>query len=281
MSVIFTGGLGELLNALTGGAYTEADPVSFFKTPRINDANAAAPVADTLTSLWLYQGQPGVPLAAPGAVAAPGRASNGGLMQADPGGGRKSYLVSIEGTCSAVGQLLLYDRLLHQSGLDATNTGAQTVGGSITRNTGGDGNRLYAEVYAQVGATPTTIAASYTNQAGTAGRLTQAVTFGGAGAREQARMIKMPLQAGDYGVRSVQSVTVLATTGTAGDFGLTLAHPIISASVGQLAAAYCKALIAPPPDMKELFSDACLALAFYSLANTAIELTGQLIVAEK
>jgi hypothetical protein len=40
-------------------------------------------------------------------------------------------------------------------------------------------------------------------------------------------MIILPLQEGDSGVRSVESVTVLATTGTAGNFGVTLFKPLL------------------------------------------------------
>ena len=35
-------------------------------------------------------------------------------------------------------------------------------------------------------------------------------------------MYQVPLQSGDKGVRSVQSVTLSSTTGTAGNFGITL-----------------------------------------------------------
>ena len=40
---------------------------------------------------------------------------------------------------------MLYDRLLHIGGLDGTVTTAQTVGGTITRNTGGVGNQIWIE----------------------------------------------------------------------------------------------------------------------------------------
>jgi hypothetical protein len=38
----------------------------------------------------------------------------------------------------------------------------------------------------------------------------------------------MPLQAGDRGVKSVESLTLSASTGTAGNFGLTLFRPIMT-----------------------------------------------------
>ena len=62
------------------------------------------------------------------------------------------------------GILVLYDRLLHIGGLNATTTAAQTVGGSLSRYTGGAGNQIWVEIYTQIGTTATTITANYTNQ---------------------------------------------------------------------------------------------------------------------
>ena len=45
----------------------------------------------------------------------------------------------------------------------------------------------------------------------------------------ESRVIPLALQDGDTGVQSVQSVTVLATTGTAGNFGIVIAKPILYA----------------------------------------------------
>ncbi len=79
----------------------------------------------------------------------------------------------------------------------------------------------------QIGTTATTVTTSYTNQAGTAGQASQATVFGGTAFREVNRAIILPLAQGDTGVRAVASVTVLATTGTAGNFGVTLYKPLM------------------------------------------------------
>ena len=81
-------------------------------------------------------------------------------------------------------------------------------------------------IYTQIGTTAVTVTASYTNSAGTSGRTTQAVVIGGTAYREAGRVILLPLQSGDTGARAVASVTISATTGTAGAFGVTLVKVI-------------------------------------------------------
>jgi hypothetical protein len=82
------------------------------------------------------------------------------------------------------------------------------------------------EVYAAVGTTAATATISYTNSDGTPGR-TGTVTIGGTGNAAVGRTYIMGLQSGDKGVISVQSVTLNGTTGTAGNFGITLFKPLI------------------------------------------------------
>lgn len=128
------------------------------------------------------------------------------------------------GTASNTGALLI-DRLSHQGGLSAIVTTAQTTNlptAALTRHTSGEGVMIALELYSIIGTTATTVTVSYTNQAGTAGQITYATAFGGTGNRAAGLMLILPLADGDTGVRSVESVTVLATTGTAGNFGVTL-----------------------------------------------------------
>ena len=127
------------------------------------------------------------------------------------------------------GAYIFVDRLSHQGGLNATGTGAQTTNlptAALPRYTNGVDVMLGLEIYTQIGSTATTLTVSYTNESGTSGRTAPATVFGGTGAREAGRFFILPLQAGDSGIRSVQSVTVAATTGTAGNFGIVLFKPL-------------------------------------------------------
>lgn len=120
---------------------------------------------------------------------------------------------------------ILVDRLVHSGGLSGTTTGAQTTNlptAALTRYTSGEGVFAALEIYTTIGTTATTATVSYTNQAGTAGQTSPAFVFGGTGNRTAGTMIIIPLADGDTGVRSVESVTLAASTTTAGNFGVTL-----------------------------------------------------------
>ena len=82
------------------------------------------------------------------------------------------------------------------------------------------------EIYSAIGTSAGTITASYTNEAGTSGQASPATSFGVSGFQQAQRFIPLPLAAGDVGVRAVASVAMSATSGTAGNFGVTLFKPL-------------------------------------------------------
>lgn len=136
------------------------------------------------------------------------------------------------GPTAAGMSLLMADRLCHQGGLSGTSTGVQTTNlptATLTRSTSGVGVMAGLEIYTNVGSTITTATISYTNQAGTSGRTGLAPIGGSAGSGYGAasRMTLMALQSGDTGVRSVESVQLAASTGVAGNFGVTLFRPLV------------------------------------------------------
>ena len=156
---------------------------------------------------------------------------------------------------------ILCDRLSHQGGLSGTTTGEQTTNlptATLTRYTDGVGVMIGIEIYTVIGTTSTNVVARYTNQAGTGSRTTQAVSIGNTGFREGNRLILLPLQDGDYGVQSVEGVTLAASTGTAGNFGVTLFRPLFPLG-------YCDAAIPYVLDgplgcgmLPKVVNDACL-----------------------
>lgn len=128
------------------------------------------------------------------------------------------------------GMAWIVDRLSHTGGLSGTTTGAQTTNlptAALTRHTSGEGVWIALEIYTTIGTTARTVTVSYTNQAGTSGRTTVISRIGGVNFNVQPRFLILPLQAGDTGARSVQSVTLSDSTGTAGNFGVTLFKPLL------------------------------------------------------
>lgn len=272
--------LSDIIERVTGGNSGTPEHLFFYKDSRVAAA-AAATVAGRYSSLWQYNGNPAHG-AAPGAVAIPDNTTNGGLKQTDPGGGRQKWLLGATATSSAAGTLIIYDRLLHISGLNGTTLTAQTVGGTLTRYTGAEsvGNQIWIEVYTQIGASSTTITANYTDQAGVAGKTTQAVAIGNTGLREVQRIIPLTLASGDTGVRSVSSVTLAATTGTAGDFGVTIARPLAMIPIGVVGTGTVRDFISGLPSIIEIKTDACLALAWLANGTAAPQIMGSIHMIE-
>lgn len=264
--------LSDYVNRATGGNSGTPENTFWFKYPYIaNTVDTWA--AGLMYSTWKYDGFPG-PGATPTTVTAPTNATAGAIPFTDPGGGRQKWLMSagIGSSPTDVGYVILYDRLLQIGGLDGTNTGAQTVGGSLTRNTGGAGNQIWIDITTAVGTTARTITASYTNQAGTSGRTTAAVTFGGTAGtvgNDANLLIPLPLQAGDTGVQAVASVTIgTGSTGTAGNFGVLVVKPIAFLTFEESGSA-TKNFAVGMPGVPALESGACIGCAVY--ANTTTE----------
>lgn len=248
----------------------------FFKDGRVGTAAAATTAIGFWTSLWLQNGHPNGAGVAPGAAAIPTRATAGALMQANPAGAEQKWLLGLSVSPNAQGSLMLYDRLLHNSGLSGTVAAApQAVGGpALTRYTDGVGNQIWLEIYTLIGATPHLITASYTNQDGVGGRTTPSRQIGGTGYREAQRMLQLPLQAGDTGVLSVETVTIDVSTGTAGDFGVTILHPILPIAFDEDGVGAVRDTISAVPGPREIVNNACLTLMWLAATADVINLMG-------
>lgn len=267
--------LSDLVAKLTGGNNGNPDRFMTAIFDRLGSGAAAATVAGRTKSLWQNNKSASGQGAAPGSVVAPTKSTTGALWFVNASGGRQRRLCGLTVGGNQAGTLTLYDRLLHISGLSGTVTSAQTVGGSLSRNTGGVGNQIWVEIYGQIGATATTIKASYSDESGNAGVDTPLAVFGGTGAREAQTMIQLPLADGDFGVRAVASVTVTATTGTAGDFGVTVLRPICQVFVPQGGFGQAADLLTEFPSLPPLDDDSCLALHWTAVGTTAPQVTVQ------
>lgn len=209
----------------TRTSYLTKGPVS---TVTVTKTLASAYDVGKCYSLWTSAPFAG---SAPGAAAACTASTTGALrgMPTTSSGSlfmRASEVWANDGAFT----LTLCDRLSHQSGLDATDTAEQTTNlptAALTRYTDGVGVRALAEVYTQIGATARTFTITYTDTEDNTGVVSPASSvFGSANNREVARYFSIPLAAGDTGIKAVESVTLSASTGTAGNFGITLYYPI-------------------------------------------------------
>lgn len=174
---------------------------------------------------------------------------------------------------------LLADRLSHQGGLSGTASGNQTTNlptAALTRYTSGVGVMIGISIYSALGATSVDIVASYTNSAGVSGRTTSAYPFP-SNAPSNSFYI-LPLQPGDLGVRSVESVNLSASSGTTGNFGITLFRPI-----GMWLEQYSANSVGAMPTgmlmggMPQILNDACL---FMLTPSNVVPATCNIIVTE-
>lgn len=194
-------------------------------------------------SLW-RAGTSAVPAqgATPGAAAVCDSSLTGALTFTNPPSGARSYVsLTNLATSNIGGDIFLVDRLAHMGGLDGTVTTAQTVNVDVSGSTSNLANRRGASNYSDV----LWWLEWYTDTGSSAVNASVAVTYDDAStdtivvalsATMRASRI-LPIFANTAGryIKSVQSVTLSGTTGTAGSFGVTALRVLSSFTFGTLA----------------------------------------------
>lgn len=269
--------ISDFINRATGGSSGTPEALHWMKDARVAGAAAPATIAGRLHSLWAYDGNPAAG-ATPGGWSNPTNATDGGLKQADPGGGREKWMTFAGGAPLAAGTLLIYDRLGHIGTLVGNDANAQTFTGTITRNTGGVGNFIWLEIATQIGTTGTTVTCSYTDQGGNSGQTSPATVIGGTGFREATRIIEIPLASGDNGVQALANIDIAATTGTAGAIVAIIARPLLR--IPMPLAGVGGALCLLQSVRAKIDTDACIAMAWEANGTTAPQLRGSVFSVE-
>jgi hypothetical protein len=201
------------------------------------------------------------------------------------GTGRLSILGGRINPNGAAGVAVFVVDILNMSGgLNATLTTPQTTNlptAALTRYTDGEGVHAALICHTNIGGTATTVTVEYTNSAGTGSRVSTAMIFGGSGQSSTGNMTRIPLQAGDTGMRSVESVTLAGTTGTAGNFGVVLYKPLAWILVNDVEGANvfdCVSTGRVLGQFNEVLDDACVSL--FAIMNTAQSVGGAIILGE-
>ena len=217
----------------------------------IDKASIANAAVGQYHSLWRATGQPG-PGAIPTAAANCNQSTTGGTKFSQQTAPAKSYLAYLEATSSVSASTMeVHDRLLHMGGLNGTLTTAQTAGldfNGVTADNMAEriGDADYSDIqwwlewYTDTGATVTTATVAVTYNDGTTGNLT-GVSL--AATRRASFMQPLngliPAASGGKFIRAVNTVTLSASTGTVGNFGVTatrlrgtLFMPIANAKYG-------------------------------------------------
>lgn len=200
----------------------------------IDKASISNTAAGQFHSLWRATGQPGQG-AIPGAAAVCDHTLVGSIQFTQQTAPSQSVLSIFEGLCSNAGSTIeIHDRLMHMGGLNGTLTTAQNVNLDVAASLAtsnldsrkGDANysdiQWWMEWYTDTGTTAVTATVNVTYNDGTSANLT-AISL--AATRRASLMIPLnsSIPAADSGkyIRDINTVTLSATTGTAGSFGFT------------------------------------------------------------
>lgn len=200
------------------------------------------------------------------------------------GAGKKLYLAAEVAMGQSTGSLIIgnvafTDRLSHQGGLLMNTTAEQTTNlptAALTRYTDGDGVMIGLDIYTSANVA-CLASAKYTNQAGVSGRVTQQVSIPSNAA--VGRRFILPLQGGDTGVRSVESVTHTSPSGS-GICGITLFKMLrLPVTLPDLMGRSGEELGILFGAFPELLPGACLEQMYFGSA-TSVSLSGAVFLIE-
>lgn len=235
----------------------------------IDKASLSNTAAGQFHSLWRATGQPGQG-AIPAAAAICNHLTTGAIGFTQQTAPATSYLSWAHVLLATAGQTVeLHDRLMHMGGLNGTLTTAQTANLDVHANIAsnnlaariGDSNysdiQWWLEWYTDTGATVVNATVGVTYNDGTSGNLT-AVSL--AATRRASFMQPLnsliPAAAAGKFIRDVDTVTLSATTGAAGSFGVTATRPraIMPVDLGSKQQIYNWDMLGQP----EIFNETCL-----------------------
>lgn len=185
-------------------------------------------------------------------------------------------------SCPAV--LMLVDLLWFYRVTSVTTTIAQTLNNTVTipRYTTGAGVQafMWNTNATALGAATPNLSINYTNSDGTAGRTTPAtlpigktacpngqILYSGTGAGKYWPF--MPLQSGDKGIRSVQSVTI-STSYVSGEFAIGLCRPLLTLPLTTIGVASERDLMNQVPSLPQIQDGANLIWMLYDGVATPV-----------
>lgn len=181
---------------------------------------------------------------------------------------------------SVPGTLMLIDMQGYWPGIDMNVATSQTLLGSPSlRYSSGAGLRLFLTARATTGATPHNIAYSYTNQAGSTGRVNP-VTVSATASAIVGHIVHsgsvasnygpfLPMASGDSGIQTVASIQLSAGSGSASTAALVLCRPVAQISISVAGLMTEKDLLNQIPSLPRMFDGACLTWIYAAGTSTA------------
>lgn len=249
----------------------------------VDKATIASQLAGGFSSFWRSTGQPAQG-AIPTTPALCTSALTGAMGLVNAGAGTKNYLGWMFMACSSATQSPeIHDRLVHNGGLSLAVTTPQTITGlnlatlSVPAARLGDANYSdclwWLEVYAAGGATASNATINVTYDDDSTGNL-NVLAVGGTIAAQRLYPLTPLIPTGQQGkfIKGINSVTLSASTGTAGNFGFTCTRPraVMPVVVANKTETFDWAALGLP----EIADDSCLQLIMLTSATTTGTLRG-------
>ena len=267
------------------GAY-DGYPVVFMKT------STAADVAGCWYGTWKDAGFPGA--WAPGTPGVNGRVTDGttstdfGCLPIKAPGTGANYLTELTMGASVNHSHLFFDVLWVNSGIVVTTTTAQAITTPTlpARDVNGTTNGEGCMIALLVTGTLTNAAAianstvTYTNSDGTGSRTATLSAIAGSQIPATpviGTMVWFNLQAGDKGVRSIQSIT-LATSLVTGSISLFIARDLANIGTSLVNVQFTRKLSDPGV---RLYNGTCMLHCILASATTATFFNGEVVIQEK
>lgn len=244
----------------------------------IDKASLSNAVAGNYFSLWTATGTPGTG-ATPSTAAVCTKALTGALGFTNQTAPVKSYLAWLSLVSgNAVTNVEIHDRLAHMGGLSGTVTTSQGALSLVTTDPGadrlGDANysdvQWWLEIYSALGATGVNATVAVTYDDDSSGNL---AAFALGATPRQGRIYPLiPAVAGRF-IKAVTGVTLSATTGTAGNFGITATRPrtMVSTNVANKAETFDAMALGMP----EIPNDSCLMMLMCCSTTSTGTVRGQ------
>ncbi len=244
-------------------------------------ASIANAVAGAIFSLWRATGTPGQ-----GAIPTAAALCTSALLGAMGFTNQTAPATSYYGwqtiaTGNTLSSVEIHDRLAHMGGLNATLLTAQTVGidlstlgGGLAADRRGDANysdvQWWLEWYTDTGATASNATVNVTYDDASTGNLA-VIAVGGT--VRAGRMISLVSAVPGRFIRGVNSVTLSASTATAGNFGVTATRPrtAVSTYVANKVENFDWAALGMP----EIPNNACLQMAMICSTTSTGTVRGQ------
>jgi hypothetical protein len=211
-------------------------------------------------------------------------ATTGAMPFTNASGGRTMHLIAGEVTTmtsSATGALVLVDRISDCLLAHAEASGSITGLSATSRLASGQGAQIFCEVQSAFSAASNTITFTYTNQAGTGSRTTGSIVTSASAAvgRSVNANLWQPLQSGDTGVRSIESVTLSSGTAT-GQYAVCLVRPLGSIPIGVNCITASRDFVLEMPNLERIYDDSCLQLIYIPSGGVTATMFGTVHICE-